>query len=49
MTLAGGYVGYVDAEEQARAGTGESRRQYFPPELLNVLEQAAALTAGEKR
>jgi hypothetical protein len=35
----------VDLEEQVRARAGESRRQYFPPELLGALERAAALTA----
>jgi len=45
LTLAGGYVGYVDTEDQVRAGKGESRRQYFPPELLGALERAAALAA----
>ncbi|HEY8210370.1 MAG TPA: hypothetical protein VIG99_22965 [Myxococcaceae bacterium] len=47
VSLAGGYVGYVDAEEQVRARAGESRRQYFPPELLGALERAAALTADQ--
>jgi len=45
VSLANGYVGYVDTEEQVRARGGESRRQYFPAELLNALERAAALTA----
>ena len=44
VSLANGYVGYVDTEDQVRARGGESRRQYFPPELLNALERAAALT-----
>jgi len=37
--------GYVDTEGQVRDGKGESRRQYFPPELLGALERAAALAA----
>ena len=45
VTLAGGYLGYVDTEDQVRARTGESRRQYFPPELLGALERAASSTA----
>jgi neutral/alkaline ceramidase-like enzyme len=45
VSLANGYVGYVDTEEQVHARAGESRRQYFPAELLGALERAAALTA----
>lgn len=45
VSLANGYVGYVDTEDQVRARSGESRRQYFPPGLLQSLERAAALTS----
>jgi len=47
VSLANGYVGYVDTEDQVSRRTGESRRQYFPAELLSGLERAAALTSSE--
>lgn len=46
ISLAGGYIGYVEAAEQVRAADGESRRQYYSPELAAGLE-AGARTALE--
>lgn len=46
ISLADGYGGYVETVEAARAGDGEARRQYFPPELLTKLAEAARL-AGQ--
>jgi hypothetical protein len=39
--LTGGYVGYVEVPDRVRTGTGESRRQYFGPDLLTQLERGA--------
>jgi hypothetical protein len=46
VSLAGGYAGYVETVEAARAATGESRRQYFPPELLQRLAEGAQLAGA---
>lgn len=46
VSLADGYAGYVETVEAARAGTGESRRQYFPPELLQRLAEGAQLAGA---
>ncbi len=46
LGLADGYVGYVELDQAVRAGTGEARRQYFPPELLGQLGQAARLVGA---
>ncbi|MDP2270302.1 MAG: neutral/alkaline non-lysosomal ceramidase N-terminal domain-containing protein [Archangium sp.] len=46
ISLADGYGGYVETVEAARTGEGEARRQYFAPELLTRLSEAAKL-AGE--
>jgi len=46
VSLANGYVGYVELEAAARTGDGESRRQYFGPGFLAQLADAARL-AGE--
>lgn len=46
VSLADGYAGYVETVEAARGGTGESARQYFPPELLMYLAEGAKL-AGQ--
>jgi neutral ceramidase len=43
--LAGAYLGYVEPAEVVRGGHGESRRQYFRPELLEVMAEAAAVAA----
>ena len=43
VSLADGYAGYVETVEAARAAEGESKRQYFPPELLVRLAEGAKL------
>jgi hypothetical protein len=43
VSLADGYAGYVETVEAARAVEGESKRQYFPPELLVRLAEGAKL------
>ena len=40
VSLAGGYLGYIETEAHVRAATGEAKRQYFGPELLDRLLQA---------
>lgn len=45
ISVANGYVGYVDTEPHVRAGIGESRRQYFGPALEPTLRQAASAVA----
>lgn len=40
VSLADGYVGYLETEAHVRAGSGEAKRQYFGPELLERLVQA---------
>lgn len=37
VALADGYIGYIDAPERVRAGTGESPRAWFGPELADVI------------
>ena len=43
VSLADGYGGYVETVEAARAAEGESKRQYFPPELIVRLAEGAKL------
>jgi hypothetical protein len=45
VSLAGGYVGYVEEPERMAAGDGESVRTYFGPELAARLGEAARLAA----
>jgi hypothetical protein len=45
--LTNGYIGYVETPELVQAGTGESKRQYLQPALLDVLARAARL-AGQR-
>jgi hypothetical protein len=40
VSLADGYVGYLETDAHVRAGSGEAKRQYFGPELLDRLVQA---------
>lgn len=40
ISLADGYLGYVETEERVRSGAGEARRQYFGPGLLDALVSA---------
>src|SRR5262249_40841433 len=41
VSLTNGYFGYLEAPELVLAHQGESKRQYFGPELLEVLASAA--------
>ncbi len=43
VSVANGYLGYVEPEQIAREGGGESKRQYYAPALLNALTAAAEL------
>ncbi|MBX7100271.1 MAG: hypothetical protein K1X89_21320 [Myxococcaceae bacterium] len=45
LSLAGGYLGYLEPVEVVRANEGEAWRQYYAPELASALAEAAALTA----
>lgn len=49
VSLADGYAGYVETEEAARTSTGESHRQYFPPELVTRLAEGARLAGAALR
>lgn len=49
VSLADGYAGYVETDEAARAGTGEAKRQLFPPELLQRLTEGAQLAGVTSR
>jgi hypothetical protein len=46
VSLAGGYLGYVEEPERLAAGAGESARTYYGPELAARLGEAARL-AGD--
>lgn len=45
LSLAGGYLGYVEPAATVGQRGGESRRQYYAPELLDVLVQGATAAA----
>jgi hypothetical protein len=45
ISLAGGYVGYVENPARAAAGDGEARRSYYGPALAERLEQAVTAAA----
>jgi hypothetical protein len=44
VSLANGYLGYIETPDLVRQGKGESRRQYFGPQLLEVLARASQRT-----
>lgn len=46
LSLADGYVGYVETAANVQGGLGESKRQYFGPALLERLGVAAEFVAG---
>src|SRR5579871_1987208 len=46
VSVANGYLGYVDTPAHLAAAHGEAKKQYFGPELLEVLLEAATL-AGQ--
>ena len=43
VSLTNGYVGYIEAPDKVAMKTGESKRQYFGPELLQIVVAAARL------
>ena len=45
ISLASGYVGYVDTAARFTAGAGEARRSYYGPALAERLEAAVAAAA----
>ena len=45
LSLADGYVGYVDTAARFTAGAGEAHRSYYGPELAARLEAAVAAAA----
>src|SRR5688572_5143138 len=49
VSLAQGYIGYIDTPERARMRQGEARRAWFAPELLAVVTQGleAAVAAQD--
>lgn len=49
VSLANGYLGYVEPAETVKQRGGESKRQYFGPQLLERLEEAAALAGRAVR
>jgi neutral ceramidase len=49
LSLAGGYVGYVETAAKVAAGKGEARRTYYGPELAERIEKAVAATAQAAR
>ena len=49
VSLADGYVGYLETVANARAGRGESFRQYFPPAVLERLADGARLAGDALR
>jgi hypothetical protein len=49
VSLADGYVGYVETAARVAAGAGEARRSYYGPDLAPRLERAAAAAARAAR
>lgn len=43
LSLADDYLGYIERADRVRRNTGEARRQYFGPELIDVLGQGGKL------
>jgi hypothetical protein len=43
IALTNGYLGYIETPDLVLAEKGESRRQYFGPELLDILVKAGRL------
>jgi len=44
--LAGGYVGYINTPESARAASGEGRRAWFAPELIDSIGRGLQVGLG---
>lgn len=49
VSLADGYLGYVETAARVAAGTGEAARSYYGPDLAPRLERAAAAAAKAAR
>ncbi len=49
VSLVNGYLGYVELPEHVRDVTGEAKRQYYGPELLDRLADAAKLAGASLR
>ncbi len=47
--LANGYLGYLEPSEVVAKGSGESRKQYYGPGMLDALEGAAKLAGDAAR
>lgn len=47
LALTDGYIGYVETPELVSAGIGESKRQYFRADLLELLIQGARLASDK--
>jgi hypothetical protein len=45
LALTGGYLGYLEPVDVARAGLGETKRQWFGPELYERFARASLLAA----
>jgi hypothetical protein len=46
VSLAGGYVGYLEARAEVEAGTGESFRQYYGPSLVEAFAGGLSTDGG---
>ncbi len=49
LSLADGYLGYLEKPEDAEARLGESKRQYYLPSMFEALRQGAALAGTTVR
>lgn len=49
LSLANGYLGYVETQEDAEAVKGESKRQYYTPQMFEQLRLGAALAGTAVR
>ena len=43
LSVANGYLGYLEQDEVVSAGLGEAKRQYYGPELYDALADGAEL------
>lgn len=49
LGLSNGYLGYLEPSAVVKAGTGESKRQYFGPGLIDAIDEAAVLAVEAVR
>ncbi|MFT3841427.1 MAG: hypothetical protein QM723_30835 [Myxococcaceae bacterium] len=49
LSLANGYLGYVETKEDAEGTKGESKRQYYTPQMFEQLRLGAALAGTAVR